>query len=72
MCLEKNRVSAQSKIRTANPDAKIDWIYFENDPEACLINAHRRENKKVDSFIQNLTKSYTIPTGSNIVKVYRG
>jgi hypothetical protein len=70
LCYEKNRDSAFRKIKMANPDAKIDWIFFENDPEACLINAARR-NRKVDNFIKLLTKSYTIPAGSNLVQVYR-
>lgn len=70
-CLEKNRELAIRKITEENPNVKIDWIFFENDPDQCLINAERRENKKVDSYIKNSTKTYTIPKGSNIIKVWR-
>ena len=70
LCYEKNRESAIKKIKMDNPDAKIDWIFFENDPDACLNNANRN-NKKVDRFIKLLTKSYIIPNGSNIIKVYK-
>jgi Ni2+-binding GTPase involved in maturation of urease and hydrogenase len=69
LCYEKNRNLAVEKIKKINPEVKIDWIYFENDPGACLINASGRD-KKVDNFIKLLTKSYTIPSGSNVVRVY--
>ena len=41
-CFERNRESAVRFIEKNNSDAKIDWIFFENDPQACLINSRRR------------------------------
>lgn len=80
LCFPQNREMAINFIKKHNPDAKIDWIYFENDPEACLRNSEIRNRanmislkpvRKVDSFIKNLNTFYTIPPDSNVVKVYR-
>jgi hypothetical protein len=80
LCFPQNREMATKYIEKHNPDAKIDWIYFENDPETCLVNSEVRNRalinnfkspRKVDSFIRNLHQFYTIPPGSNIVNVYK-
>ena len=80
LCFPQNREMATKFIQKHNPDAKIDWIYFENDPETCLLNSEIRNRaniislkptRKVDSFIKNLHQFYTIPPGSNVVKVYK-
>ena len=80
LCFPQNREMATKFIQKHNTDAKIDWIYFENDPEACLLNSEIRNSaniislkptRKVDSFIKNLHQFYTIPPGSNVVKVYK-
>ena len=71
LCIESNRDKAVSMIKKYT-NAKIDWIFFENNPKQCLINAKNRENKKVDSLINLLSKEYIIPRKSNISKVYVG
>lgn len=70
LCFLQNRKSAVDIIKKNNPNIKIDWIYFENNPEACLQNATRRNDKNVKSFIKNLNQFYEIPEGSVISKVY--
>jgi len=72
LCFEKNRKSAVNAVNNNKKNVKIDWIFFENDPEACLNNVNNRgdESKKVDGFIKNLSQFYTIPPGSNTIKVY--
>jgi adenylate kinase family enzyme len=79
LCFKKNREEAEKFIKENSPNAKIDWIYFENDPESCLLNSEVRNRAlinslkpkiKVDGFIKNLHKFYTIPPGSNVVKVW--
>jgi len=74
LCFEENRRSAVNIIRESNPDIKFDWIFFENNPEACLKNSKIRNQigpvKKVESFIKNLHSLYTIPLGATTVKVY--
>lgn len=71
LCIESNRVSATNMIKSYNPYIKIDWLFFENDPESCILNASGRINKKVDNYIKTLSKVYKIPTGSTIVDVYK-
>jgi uridine kinase len=52
---------------------EIEYIYFENDPEQCLINAASptRQYKKVENFIRQISKEYIIPEGVIPLKVYR-
>lgn len=80
LCFEKNRQAAQDKIKEVNPDAKVDWIFFENDPESCLLNDEVRKRaarvsmkpvKDADSFIKKFSPFYTIPEGANVVEVYK-
>lgn len=79
LCIEENRTSAVNMIRKNNPDVNIDWIYFENNPNACLGNSYIRNRvnmisfkpiKIVDNYIKSLSMVYTIPKGSNLVRVY--
>ena len=69
----ENRENAIKRITKLNPNCKIDWLFFENNPDRCLINYKiRGSSKKVESFIKNFSKYYTIPKNSNIVKVWEG
>ena len=56
-------------------DSDYECIYFENNPENCLWNAHRRQEKEphkyVDPTIQRLTKIYKIPEGVKPIKVIK-
>ena len=70
LCFEKNRKQAITLIEK-NSNARIDWIFFENDPESCLSNASRRVGKKVDGFIRNLSQFYEIPSGSSTTPVFK-
>lgn len=76
LCFENDRIKAINKIKRFNEQVKIDWIFFENDPKSCLINSELRnrnstEFRKVDLFIKNFSRFYTIPENSNIVEVYK-
>lgn len=52
--------------------ANFKFIYFENDPEACIINARRNPKPGgTENLIKHLTKTYTIPANADIRKVYR-
>jgi predicted kinase len=79
LCFEKNRQQAEKLIKDLNPNCKLEWIYFKNDPDQCLINSNIRNRansisfkpvKKVDSFIKNFSQYYTIPEGAFIVDVW--
>jgi predicted GTPase len=51
---------------------EVEYIYFENNPEQCLINAANpdRVAKKVNKYINYLSLIYTIPEGVVPLKVY--
>lgn len=71
LCIENNRNSATNMIRKYT-NSKIDWLFFENNPAQCILNAKNRPDKKVESLINLLSKDYKIPEGSNTCKVYIG
>lgn len=48
------------------------FTYFENDPEACLVNARRSPKEGgTENYIRSLSKIYTIPTNSHVIPVYK-
>jgi predicted kinase len=48
------------------------WIYFENDPEACLVNAERNPKPGgVQEFIRIRSHAYDIPKDATVLPVYR-
>lgn len=52
---------------------EVSYIYFENDPEQCLINSDRpdRQKKKVRNYIKYCSQIYTIPNDVVPLKVWR-
>ena len=68
LCFGGNRKKAIDRIHKANPNVKIDWYFFENNPDSCLSNAKKRE-KDVESFIKNFAKHYTIPKDATVIGV---
>lgn len=53
--------------------ADINWIFFENNPEACLKNIMLRDDgRKVENFIKSLSKVYSIPEKEKAIPVYKG
>jgi hypothetical protein len=50
------------------------WFFFENDPEQCIRNVHKRaDGRKVsEGYIRELSAKYVIPTSGIVLKVYRG
>lgn len=54
-----------------NTDLQFKFIYFENNPEACLVNA-RRDPKPggTEMAIKTLAKEYVIPYDADIRSVY--
>ena len=75
LCFENNRKLAIKKIKSLNPNCKIKWIFFENDPQKCLENSERRNrlnknSKEVKSFINKFCDYYTIPDSFKPLKVF--
>lgn len=69
LCFKNFRVAAIKRIESINPDIKIDWLFFENDPEKCLENSKNRD-RKVESFIKNFSTKYEIPKNATVIDVY--
>lgn len=53
-------------------DVDIEWIFFENDPAQCHINASLRPQKDVRATIDLFTRIYRIPEGAKTYPCYRG
>ena len=60
----------QDIVRIIFKKFSISFIYFENNPAQCLINAKTRPEKKVEDLIRYLTTKYYIPDGEKTVAVY--
>jgi predicted ATPase len=63
----KEDVLNKAKIIVSEYTDNIEYIYFENNPEACIHNSHLRINKYVDPTIKYLSKVYLVP--KNIVAI---
>lgn len=51
---------------------KYSFIYFANDPEACILNATRDPKPGgTVNFIKSMTKKYVIPEGAKVHPVYK-
>lgn len=53
-------------------ECTFSFIYFANDPDACIINA-RRDPKEggTENYIKMLTQKYVIPEGADVRPVYK-
>jgi GTPase SAR1 family protein len=50
----------------------FNYYYFENDPEACIINATRDPKPGgTINFIKMASKVYNVPIGATVFKVYK-
>lgn len=53
------------------PGFQLDWIFFENDPEACIANATTRDKPVSPTTIRMMSKTYRILEGYPVIPVYR-
>lgn len=78
LCLFINRLCAQEKVqdiaKANGQDLTIEWIYFENDPEACRRNVRRRKHggdkREVEGMIKLLSGHYLVPEGVKTIPVW--
>ncbi len=69
-CGEDIRQLAVSVLEDRFPGAAIDWVFFENDPAACLeVAAARNDGRNVGPDILSLSRRYTIPAGKAALPV---
>jgi len=63
---------AVTKFLKGIPNIEWEWLFFENDPEQCLINVdNRNDERRVSSFIKSFSNYYIIPTKRKVIPVYR-
>ncbi|HEX6983963.1 MAG TPA: hypothetical protein VF170_01240 [Planctomycetaceae bacterium] len=66
-CDPQRREEAERELSVIAPAHRLEVIFFENDPAACVANAHRRRHGDPDGLRHDLTwiaartKSYVIP-----------
>jgi ABC-type oligopeptide transport system ATPase subunit len=64
-CRDKVRSSAKKIVEEVFPNIPIEFIFFENSAEKCLINvvnrAEKGDDRKVTGLIAQLSKEYVIP-----------
>ena len=68
LCTKVNQETAKTLFE--NKAKKIRWVFFENDPKQCKINARGRD-KRVEHDIDYFSKRYYIPPNALTVPVYR-
>ncbi len=73
LCRSNARNSAFKMLSSIFPDAKIEFLYFENSEEKCLINVAKRaeqgDDRKVTGLIKLLAKEYIIPDNVNPIEI---
>jgi hypothetical protein len=56
---------------------EIEWIFFANDPEACIANIKRRNQENPnfrlipDGLVREASRHYVIPDGATVIPVYK-
>jgi GTPase SAR1 family protein len=69
---ERDAITLIEKRYPVYDGANFKFIYFDNDPEACIINSRRTPKPGgTEKLINYLTKIYKIPANADIRKVYR-
>lgn len=68
----KVRELAENKFKSWGA-SQIAWIFFANNPQACLANiARRQDGRTINSrAVLEMAKHYVIPAGSEVIPVYR-
>lgn len=70
LCLATSRADARAKVLTWGT-TEVEFLFFENNPEACLQNAKdRNDGRNVEAFIRALSKQYVVPSGVLQCRVY--
>lgn len=72
-CQTSVRENATKIIQEVFPNTPIEYVFFENSIEKCLINVAKRnengDNRKVEELIKILSQNYVIPEGSDVWEI---
>jgi hypothetical protein len=75
LCRESERAKCKIWLDTNAKAYEQEWIYFSNNPEACLKNEKQRkldgDSRVVTGLIKSLSKEYVIPDGAKIIGCYQ-
>ena len=76
-CFNETTRKGVEEYLYSNGVSKIDWIFFENDPESCIKNIKTRneisgfEKYVSENRIKLMSREYTIPESSIVIPVYK-
>lgn len=75
LCYHSKEEIASRTIKCFGLDGDENFVfhYFQNDPEACMINAQRepKPNGGTENFIRMVSRRYTVPEGVFVHEVYK-
>lgn len=70
LCREDDRNTLEQHLYSEYPDIIFSYIMFKNEPNICLENvAFRQDGRKVKTFIEILSRRYTVPEDAQILDV---
>lgn len=71
-CLAAVRKLALETITSLNSAVEIEWIYFENNYDACLKNIqNRNDGRNVKPTLERLTQKYQIPEWVKAIPIFQ-
>jgi RNase adaptor protein for sRNA GlmZ degradation len=73
-CKTESRHEADTALREQIPDLKLNWLFFENDFEACQANVRRRASRSIEDNLRAVNEYhalYRIPIGAQVISVWR-
>jgi len=71
-CENSFRIRVEAELREVFKDVEFEYLYFENNPDQCLINAAlRADGRKVENHIMNMSKVYKIPENIKPIPVWK-
>lgn len=73
-CKTNSRHEADTSLREQIPDLTLNWVFFENDFQACQVNVRRRASRSIEDNLRALDEYhalYQIPIGAQVIPVWR-
>lgn len=73
-CKTESRHEADTALREQIPGLNFNWLFFENDFQACQANVRRRASQSIEENLRALDEYhavYRIPIGAQVIPVWR-
>ena len=75
LCREISRKNFGLWLEINAPGYKLEWVFFENDPEKCGANVRYRmakgDTRKVLGLLSQLSRIYKVPSGCKVITIYK-